>query len=134
MNDNAIEGDSSVWYDTQLICRIKFTRKSSYLLIPKRFNNCFSYKISLRADRTEKDLFRLSFEDETDLYQYKECFECALRLVDNALPKDFDCCSRYNECSDCLHCIQPNKQLAIGCGYRRILNSGTIFYGKNRNI
>ena len=134
MNDNAVAGDSSVWYSTQLVCRIKFTRKSNYLLIPKRFKECFSEKIDLKADRTEKDLFRLTFENETDLYKYQECFENVLRLIDASFPKEFDCCSRYNECSDCTYCIHPDKVFAMGCGYRAILNSGTIFYGKNRNI
>ena len=52
----------------------------------------------------------------------------------NRYPKEWDCCSRYLECSDAKVCIHPDKSVALGCGYRQILSSGRIFYGKNRNI
>ena len=47
---------------------------------------------------------------------------------------NFGCCSRYIECSDALKCINPDKKLARGCQYKDNLESGKIFYGKNKNI
>ena len=38
------------------------------------------------------------------------------------MPKEWDCCSRYLECSDAKHCVHPDPAFALGCGYRKILN------------
>ncbi len=52
----------------------------------------------------------------------------------NNVNTEFDCCSRYEQCSDAKTCIHPDKQRALLCGYRKKLEKGIIFYGKNRNI
>lgn len=44
----------------------------------------------------------------------------------------YDCCSRYMECSDALHCVNPNPLHARSCTYRKKLHNGIIFFGKNR--
>lgn len=46
----------------------------------------------------------------------------------------FDCCSRYEACSDAKRCVHPDPIVSVGCGYRKNLNQGRIFYGKNRNV
>ena len=46
----------------------------------------------------------------------------------------FSCCSKYTECSDALKCIHENSMYARGCEYRKNLENGKIFYGKNKNI
>lgn len=46
----------------------------------------------------------------------------------------FGCCSSYVECSDARHCIHTDPAYATACQYRANLESGRIFYGKNRNI
>lgn len=52
---------------------------------------------------------------------------------------EFGCCSRYLECSDkktCVNTLIDNKKrkLSTGCHYKKHLESGHIFYGKNANI
>ncbi len=46
----------------------------------------------------------------------------------------FGCCSRYEQCSDARKCIHPDFILSRACAYRKNLEAGKIFYGKNRNI
>lgn len=46
----------------------------------------------------------------------------------------FGCCSRYVECSDQKKCIHPDFIFAASCQYKRNLEQGRIFYGKNKNI
>ncbi len=46
----------------------------------------------------------------------------------------FGCCSRYIQCSDAKKCIHPNKLFSTACAYRRHLEKGHIFYGKNKNV
>ncbi len=45
----------------------------------------------------------------------------------------FGCCDKYEKCSDALKCIHVNRLYAKGCTYRKNLEQGRIFYGKNRN-
>lgn len=46
----------------------------------------------------------------------------------------FGCCSKFNACSDAKKCVHENKLYSMACSYRRNLDAGRIFYGKNRNI
>jgi hypothetical protein len=45
----------------------------------------------------------------------------------------FGCCSRYVQCSDERKCVNPDRDLARGCAYKVHLESGRVFYGKNRS-
>lgn len=77
---------------------------------------------------------KLPFDDVHQLESYTDELIKQVEDVCDQFPKEFDCCSRFEKCSDEKHCIHPDKSFALGCGYRKILNSGRIFYGKNRNI
>lgn len=46
----------------------------------------------------------------------------------------FGCCNLYVECSDSKKCLHQNPMYATACAYRKNLESGRIFYGKNKNI
>ena len=46
----------------------------------------------------------------------------------------FGCCSRFSECSDAKKCVHQNRLYSTACAYRRNLESGRIFYGKNCNV
>lgn len=46
----------------------------------------------------------------------------------------FDCCHRYMECSDKIQCTCPDYLYSKGCTYRKKLEKGIVFFGKNRNI
>ena len=43
----------------------------------------------------------------------------------------FACCSRYRQCSDAKTCLIPNLSHSKSCLYRKSLDDGNIFYGKN---
>lgn len=43
----------------------------------------------------------------------------------------FGCCSRYRQCSDVGKCLIPEENYSVNCLYRKSLESGIIFYGKN---
>jgi DNA polymerase III epsilon subunit family exonuclease len=46
----------------------------------------------------------------------------------------FSCCSQFTACSDARKCVHENKLYSTACSYRMNLESGRIFYGKNRNV
>lgn len=48
--------------------------------------------------------------------------------------KTFGCCSQFIQCSDRKKCVHKNKLYSMACSYRKNLDAGRIFYGKNKNI
>lgn len=44
------------------------------------------------------------------------------------------CCDMFIMCSDALRCLRSDDPHYNGCLYRKNLESGRIFYGKNKNI
>ena len=58
----------------------------------------------------------------------------ALQALIDRIPREFSCCSRYQECSEQMACTNPNRELALRCAYRKNLHSGKVFYGRNRNV
>ena len=46
----------------------------------------------------------------------------------------YGCCHLYEKCSDARKCISKNKIYATVCAYKKNLDKGRIFYGRNRNI
>lgn len=59
-------------------------------------------------------------------------YETYLKIYDS-FADGFGCCSRFTECSDAGKCINPDQIYARGCYYKKNLESGKIFYGKNKN-
>lgn len=43
----------------------------------------------------------------------------------------FGCCSSYLACSNAGECVMADRDYAINCLYRKKLESGQVFYGKN---
>lgn len=51
----------------------------------------------------------------------------------NLVEEVFACCNDYILCSDERACIHAKDRFYNGCTYRSNLESGIIFYGKNKN-
>lgn len=56
-----------------------------------------------------------------------------IKAAIKSTPKSYDCCAYYMACSDAKHCVNSSAS-AFGCGYRKVLADGRVFYGENRNI
>lgn len=46
----------------------------------------------------------------------------------------FGCCNDHVRCSDAGYCLHLKDREYWGCYYRKNLEAGRIFYGKNKNI
>lgn len=46
----------------------------------------------------------------------------------------YGCCHLYEKCSDAKKCISKEKIYATVCAYKKNLDAGRIFYGRNRNV
>lgn len=123
--------DISYLLSTQIFFKSMEKKGEKYILLKKHFSkfleeNNIPYKSSkssvwlkIKYDLFDDNVFKdLMFKIYDSMYSFD----------------DFDCCSRYMECSDNRHCIHPDKSLAFGCTYRKKLEKGIIFYGKNTII
>lgn len=71
--------------------------------------------------------------NHSQLIDYLEkLFDCSLELFEPSTK--IGCCGKFNECSDNKKCVHENTFYARACYYRKNLEAGRIFYGKNRNV
>lgn len=123
LKSSASSAKHSIALLDSLIVRIFIGKKKKYLELPdiKKPIKCKKLvKIDLADLREIPD----HYDRIADVCQYR---------LDGAL-KEFSCCSQYMACSDAKICTNADKLEALGCYYRRVLHSGRIFYGKNRNV
>lgn len=128
---------SSVWYDTQMAFRICCRSNHHYFGVSNNFPLCIPESLHdfITNDGKSDGFINYSFNPTLEsVAVFKPLLSAALDAAIDALPKEYDCCSRFDECSNAKRCVHPNPTMAIGCGYRKILKSGRIFYGPNRNI
>lgn len=55
-------------------------------------------------------------------------------LYEQAASDKFGCCNDFLICSDVGYCIKAKDLFYMGCLYRKNLEAGRIFYGKNKTI
>lgn len=115
----------SVTFSDNVIVRIFCGKKVTYLEFP----NVGEFK-----SNDAKDFVKIYINSAKDIPDYIDKIKISCQYILDGLPKDFSCCSRYMECSDAKICIHPDKTAALGCFYRKVLHSGRVFYGENRNI
>lgn len=128
---------SSVWYGSQIAFRICYRGRHHYFGVSNSFIHLVPDELSTCITASGKKDGFTNFEfslNRNDIAKFTPFLSSVLNAAIDKLPKDYDCCSRYEECSNAKRCIHPNPAMAIGCGYRKILKSGRIFYGPNRNI
>lgn len=123
----------SIMFRKLLIFRIKVRNRQHYISVPSALKDVIGADYATKTAKSEPNFLRIEIDAE-NITAITPLVRDLVRAVIDRYPKEFDCCSRYLECSDAKYCIQPNPDIALGCGYKRILESGTIFYGKNRNV
>lgn len=114
--------------------RLKLRGKQQYILLPMVFSDLLEGDFHSAPLPSEGKYLRLPVDDRHPISSYKNFLIRVAGETVNRYPKEWDCCSLYQQCSDVKACVLEDKELALRCGYRKILNSGRIFYGKNRNI
>lgn len=126
-------GYSSVYYGNYLVMQLKIRGKSRYISVPKAWLPDLPPEIKWTERKSGNGRIRLAIGDSFDT-SMNQLGTPIIRAAILHIPKEFDCCSRFEKCSDAKKCIHPDPEFAMLCGYRKILASGRIFYGKNRNI
>lgn len=122
-----------------IVMNIKEDKKQLHLIISrKQFNNVpllpnSTYK-EIKNPNLGRDAIRISTSSNNDaLIEYiRNAVMYSLKIyTSKATP--FACCSSFIECSDAKKCVHVNKLYSKACIYRRHLDDGDIFYGKNKN-
>lgn len=121
----------------RLVFRIRCQKEEHYFGVSNIFL-CYAPTELLATSTPSKDgagFTNFPFEPtEAGVKTYADFLADVLDEITYSFPNDFDCCCRVEQCSDARQCIHPNSALAVGCSYRKVLRSGRIFYGKNRNV
>jgi len=133
MSISATSSYTAVMFINLTAFRLKIRGKRRQISIPLTLADLVPDDARKKISAKEK-YCHILITDDHPLDRYKDFLIKVVIETINRYPKEWDCCSRYLECSDAKVCTHPDKAFALGCGYRKILNSGRIFYGENRNI
>mgnify|MGYP006916072407 CR=1 FL=1 len=94
--------------------------------------------LGLGNDKTKDDaLYTVSEKELNDvlLESFIDLLTAAKKKIfRNTVTEEFGCCNDFMKCSDARECLYPRDRFYNGCQYRRNLEAGRIFYGKNRNV
>ena len=127
-------GYTTVYLKTFTVFRLHIRGKQHYIMLPLVFADLIPTGVPTKQVTSEGKYIRILIDPDHPVESYTAFLIQITGEAMNRYPKEWDCCSRYLECSDARACVHPDKEFALGCGYRKVLNSGRIFYGKNRNV
>lgn len=125
---------SSVWYGSVLAFRLRLRDGTKYIEVPIGSKGTVAEIAPPEKQKEVAGGFWRVIIGKLPLADCSDSLCRALQDAINRLPKGWDCCSRYMECSDAKRCVHPDPTFALSCGYRKILASGKIYYGTNRNV
>ncbi len=126
-----------------LSAKIKLTHNVKYIEVRTKkidfFQNYISSNntqiIEVQQAKGTKEWSRITVSTLEDVLNYIKPLSIVFILDLSELGEErFGCCSRYIECSDKKRCVNPDFFMSLACAYKRHLEAGRIFYGKNNNI
>lgn len=128
---------SSVMIKSYLSFRIYKLKKRAYFEFHEKLKRLLPDDVAANSKtKAEGNLMfvRVYFDSMEQVATYIPWIVRIFDATIDLIPKEFDCCALYEQCSDNLGCVCNDQDLAMTCGYKRILKSGRVFYGKNRNV
>lgn len=123
-------GDPSIKFFNVVSIKLSFG-KTNYIYMKSSTKAYFSDSSLYEELKSLPNWIRSPISNKDDLINLSSII---ISIYDSITAADpFGCCSSYLECSDEKKCIRTDLR-AKACIYRKNLESGKIFYGKNRNI
>lgn len=121
-----------------MLGRIKLTGKAPCISFRDKYKNAFiKIGVPVYESKSDTGYFRIGLDNfftDNCLTDSEIKSVISQIFVDTLCFPSFGCCSKYLECSDAKKCIHDDKLYSTSCMYRKNLESGKIFYGKNQNI
>ena len=90
-------------------------------------------KICSGATRTYAQIPLITTEESISFIREMLC-ELFQECFNRQNVESFGCCNDHVRCSDARGCLHQEDRFYLGCIYRKNLEEGRIFYGKNRNV
>lgn len=128
---------SSVWIGTQMAFRICCRNSKRYFSVSTQCFDAAPADIKATALKFKEyaDFQNLHFTPTIDgVMFFAQYLSSVMDTAIDSITKEYSCCSRAEECSLSGKCISPFPDIAMLCGYRKVMKSGRIFFGPNRNI
>lgn len=122
--------------DSVMIGRIKLTGKKPYISFKNKYLYWFINKnIDYYAVKSDVGYFRVGIDKFEKIKNDNTFSKLIIDMCLDAMSfNSFGCCSKYVECSDRIQCLHSDQLYSNACMYRKNLEAGKIFYGKNKNV
>ena len=127
----AVENKGYMAVKAKSLIAVKITQRKSDVLLEykSKYDTHFkNYNIQHTTDKMSR--IELPNMDAVVSLSKEFCKIAAEVLTESGAT--FGCCGRYEQCSDAKRCIHPDALYSLTCSYRKNLEAGRIFYGKNR--
>lgn len=114
--------------------RIKTTKILKYIGFSSIYSDCFkNANIEFSSIPSDKGFIRIPIDIlDNPNAEFKKIINTI--FFNSFCFEPFGCCEKYIECSDATKCLHPDKLYSRVCMYRKNLENGRIFYGKNKNV
>ncbi len=130
----------SIWANTELAAKIKLDKTTRYMVVRQMYLDRFadyisSHELQVAEAVGKRDWVRIPISTVDDVVALTKplCVVYMLVLSEQGGSNSFGCCDLCVKCSDAKKCVHPDYFHSLGCYYRRNLEAGRIFYGKNKN-
>ena len=115
-----------------ILCYLVSTRQGSYIKIESSHE---LEKTFPAAEHLANDYLKLNLDMTFDMDAFVHVVSPICDdLFDASATMQFGCCNDFNRCSDLGRCFKLDDPDSRGCSYRKNLEAGRIFYGKNKTI
>lgn len=114
-----------------IVYRIKMRGNSNYISVKNRYSKWIS---DMNKEEMSDGYTRIFISSESDIQSMIPILAKILCDTIESFPKEFDCCSRFEECSLCRKCIHPDPEFSLNCSYKFKLSHNVVFFGPNRTI
>lgn len=126
------DGSISIKAKNILFAKIKVTKSSSYIEVKQEYEESFP---GHKEEHAPDHWCRISINGIDEALRLAEPLSVVyMKILSGLGGESFGCCHRYVECSDALKCTNPDIMASLACMYKKNLDAGRVFYGKNKNI
>ena len=99
-------------------------------------SNIEKYDMSAFNIKDTKAATKIYIDESIDIERLYDLFSYLDKYCENLVPTEFDCCSKYKECSKLIKCVnsieEESSPLGLQCTYRKKLKNGIIYnFGAN---
>ena len=134
LSKSSASGYTAVFLSTFTAFRLHLRGKNNYISVPDILVDLIPAGIPTKKVTSEAKYTRVLIDELHPVESYTDLLMTLVGKSVERFPKEWDCCHRYLECSNAKKCVNPDRLFALGCGYKKILHSGKVYYGENRNV